>query len=443
MTYVRYVSPPKGRAYGSLGRVGGAGARRRAAAPAARSSRSTSSTRTTPCPPPTRCCAPASRAPLVDLRARRRRLPHRGAPPRRAPRRSSARSARARLVLANSDGIAPRRAGARRPATRASCTSGTDLPRARAAAPREPPTLVTVAHLVARKRHADVLRALWALRERHPDLRYLVIGDGPERERARARSPRELGLEDRVEFTGQLAARRGARARARAATLFVMPSVDEAFGVAYVEAMAGWVPGDRRARRARPGGDRRALGDGHPARAARATSSCSPRRSTRSLDDPGVPARARRAARGRPSSASFTWEACGRATVAAYEEALRAVSDRPVLLVTNHVPARPRAARCARCTSAQGLEVALFDGRLHHATGGVDGPRRPAPAHPQREASRARGERAPPRGDRHERRARRAARRLPRRAPRRRPVPLLDGHLGAGRARPRTSRRSR
>ena len=43
------------------------------------------------------------------------------------------------------------------------------------------PTLVTVAHLVARKRHADVLRALAVLTPRHPSLRYAIIGDGPER----------------------------------------------------------------------------------------------------------------------------------------------------------------------------------------------------------------------------------------------------------------------
>ena len=40
---------------------------------------------------------------------------------------------------------------------------------------------MTVGHLVARKRHADVLRALAVLRDRHPTLRYVIVGDGPER----------------------------------------------------------------------------------------------------------------------------------------------------------------------------------------------------------------------------------------------------------------------
>ncbi len=63
--------------------------------------------------------------------------------------------------------------------------------------------LVTVAHLVARKRHADVVRALAALAARHPRLRYLVIGDGPERDSLLALAD-SLGVAERVEITGQL-----------------------------------------------------------------------------------------------------------------------------------------------------------------------------------------------------------------------------------------------
>jgi glycosyltransferase involved in cell wall biosynthesis len=122
-----------------------------------------------------------------------------------------------------------------------------------------PPTLVTVGHLVARKRHADVVRALALLRDRLPELRYVVIGDGPEREPL-ARLVTELGLEGRVELTGQLE-HAAALERARSCDVFVMPSVDEAFGVAYVEAMAAGRARDRRPRRARPE-EIAAVGDG-------------------------------------------------------------------------------------------------------------------------------------------------------------------------------------
>ena len=118
-------------------------------------------------------------------------------------------------------------------------------PEAPAPAPPEapapaPPTLVTVGHLIPRKRHADVIAALSRLRGRHPDLRYVIVGDGPERERLGALA-RSLGVTERVELRGALPPEQAA-ACAREATLFVLPSFDEAFGVAYVEAMAGGVP---------------------------------------------------------------------------------------------------------------------------------------------------------------------------------------------------------
>jgi len=102
------------------------------------------------------------------------------------------------------------------------------------------PTLVTVAHLIPRKRHADVVHALAALSTRQPTLRYLVIGDGPERASLEALAE-SLGVAERVELTGQLDPEQ-ALARARLGTLFVMPSTEEAFGVAYVEAMAAGIP---------------------------------------------------------------------------------------------------------------------------------------------------------------------------------------------------------
>ncbi len=116
---------------------------------------------------------------------------------------------------------------------------GTDIPRAMPEK-LDVPTVVTVANLDPRKRHQDVLRALSSISDRLPELRYLVIGDGPEAERLKG-LVEELGLEDRVDFTGMLEHDK-AMERARRAHLFVMPSVDEAFGVAYIEAMAAGIP---------------------------------------------------------------------------------------------------------------------------------------------------------------------------------------------------------
>lgn len=222
----------------------------------------------------------------------------------------------ARLVLANSAGTAQRcvRLGAR--ATRI-VHLGTDLP----AAPSHhegPPLLTTVGHLVARKRHADVLRAMWLLRDEYPGLRWEVVGDGPERA-ALAQLAAELGLSEHVRLRGQLPPAE-AQAAARAGTVFVLPSIDEAFGVAYVEAMAGGVPvigcrGEAGPEEiARSGGGIRLVPPAEPeALAAELRTILSERRWRREL---GEAARANVAAH-------FTWEACGRATVDAYAEALR------------------------------------------------------------------------------------------------------------------------
>ena len=85
----------------------------------------------------------------------------------------------ARLVLANSAGTEARAKELGAAHTRV-VHLGTDVPPEPRPEPKLP-TIATVGHLVARKRHADLLRALWLLRDSHPDLRWVVVGDGPER----------------------------------------------------------------------------------------------------------------------------------------------------------------------------------------------------------------------------------------------------------------------
>jgi glycosyltransferase involved in cell wall biosynthesis len=222
----------------------------------------------------------------------------------------------ARLVLANSDGIAELAVRHGAGETRV-VHLGTDVPE-RTAARAGTPTIVTVAHLVARKRHADVLRAVAVLSARHPTLRYQIIGDGPERAALAALAER-LRIADRVSFLGQLDPE-AALETARRATVFVMPSTEEAFGVAYIEAMAAGLPAI--GCRGEPGPEEiAAAGDGFllvpPGDIERLT-----QRIDELLSDPHRLREAGQRARA-TALAHFTWEGCGTRTLAAYEHALR------------------------------------------------------------------------------------------------------------------------
>jgi glycosyltransferase involved in cell wall biosynthesis len=170
-------------------------------------------------------------------------------------------------------------------------------------------TVATLGHVVSRKRHIDVLEAIALL----DDVDWLVIGDGPELPGLQRRAA-ELGIEDRVHLAGQLAPDEALR---ELATTHVMalPSEDEAFGVAYVEALACGVPAIGCADEGGPE-EISALGGGMllvPPRDPGALAATI----AAALADRELPARARRNA-----VEHFSWQRCGRDTVAAYRDAL-------------------------------------------------------------------------------------------------------------------------
>jgi glycosyltransferase involved in cell wall biosynthesis len=187
---------------------------------------------------------------------------------------------------------------------------GTDVPAASELPPKHgQPTIATLANVDPRKRHEDVLRALPAL----PGVRWSVIGDGPALG-GLERLARELGVEDRVSFTGRVPP---AQAHAELARCHVMalPSIDEAFGVAYIEALARGVPAIGCKGEDGPE-EIGSLADGMVLVAPRDPEAIA-EAVRAALADETLPARAREGA-----VAHFTWERCGRATVAAYEAAL-------------------------------------------------------------------------------------------------------------------------
>jgi glycosyltransferase involved in cell wall biosynthesis len=117
-----------------------------------------------------------------------------------------------------------------------------DLPaweEALALAPREPgqPRILCVAHLYPRKGVDTLLRA-FAIVNATATLR--IVGIGPEKERLEAIAS-HLAISDRVHFLGQLSFQ-DLIAEYRNASVFVLPTSQEGFGIVFLEAMASSLP---------------------------------------------------------------------------------------------------------------------------------------------------------------------------------------------------------
>ncbi|WP_305066736.1 glycosyltransferase family 4 protein [Methanoculleus sp.] len=120
--------------------------------------------------------------------------------------------------------------------------NGIDTERIAAVAPAAEEWDVVFTGRLIRDKNVDVLlRALATVREEVPDLRTLIVGDGPERP-ALERLARDLGLDGAVTFTGFLPDYDSVIAAMKASRVFVLPSTREGFGIAALEAMACGLP---------------------------------------------------------------------------------------------------------------------------------------------------------------------------------------------------------
>lgn len=112
-----------------------------------------------------------------------------------------------------------------------------------AAAPRRPagrPVVLSVGRMYPRKRFPDLLHAARLLSRRIPEVQVRIVGNGPEWPRVSAVRD-ELDLKDTVVLLGD-ASRRQLAAEYANADCFCLPSVQEGFGIAFVEAMAAGLP---------------------------------------------------------------------------------------------------------------------------------------------------------------------------------------------------------
>lgn len=106
--------------------------------------------------------------------------------------------------------------------------------------PRGGPTILCVARMYPRKRIGDLLEAAALLCLRIPGARVRIVGKGPEWEDA-VRLHATLGLGETVTLLGDVSRDRLAEEYV-SADIFCLPSVQESFGIVFLEAMAAGLP---------------------------------------------------------------------------------------------------------------------------------------------------------------------------------------------------------
>ncbi|MBS1790782.1 MAG: glycosyltransferase family 4 protein [Acidobacteria bacterium] len=103
--------------------------------------------------------------------------------------------------------------------------------------------LLTMGRLAAHERYKgvdEVLELLPGLRKKIPELVYLIIGDGNDRQRLEEKTER-LGLTKCVVFAGYIP-NEEKQEHYHLADVYVMPSRGEGFGIVFLEAMASGIP---------------------------------------------------------------------------------------------------------------------------------------------------------------------------------------------------------
>lgn len=106
---------------------------------------------------------------------------------------------------------------------------------------RRPPTVLSVARQYPRKNTRTLVLAMAWVRHAIPGARLRVVGGGPELRSLKALAGR-LGLRDAVTFLGPVADDAAVRREYFGADVFCLPSLQEGFGIAFLEAMAAGLP---------------------------------------------------------------------------------------------------------------------------------------------------------------------------------------------------------
>ena len=104
----------------------------------------------------------------------------------------------------------------------------------------EAQTVICVGRLIKSKAIDDAILAIEQVISSHPNVKMVIVGDGPERENLQ-NLVRTKGLQDVISFTGRLDSK-GVRAYYQSSHIFLQTSLTEAFPLVLLEAMACGLP---------------------------------------------------------------------------------------------------------------------------------------------------------------------------------------------------------
>lgn len=106
---------------------------------------------------------------------------------------------------------------------------------------RDPWTVLCVARQYPRKRVIDLVQAFRLVVDRLPQAKLVIIGDGPENAAIRQQVDR-CNLQSQVQVLGALPSQAEVKNWYARSSIFCLPSVQEGFGIVFLEAMASGLP---------------------------------------------------------------------------------------------------------------------------------------------------------------------------------------------------------
>lgn len=114
--------------------------------------------------------------------------------------------------------------------------NGVDLNKFKVEGRGDKNTIITVSRLVEKNGVADLIDAMALVKNKIPDAKLIIVGDGPLKESLKLKA-KSLKLENQIEFAGEVLYADTPKYLAGAA-IFVRPSLSEGLGSAFLEAMA-------------------------------------------------------------------------------------------------------------------------------------------------------------------------------------------------------------